>query len=290
MLIRAPQNRVRGSVFSVLCTLSALFSAAPAHAIAFAESQGQLFFDGFSQPPESASTLTDTDTFTFSSQGAAAAEADAEAVFPDGETLGGSPAFGFNTIFSEAFVDGIGAADAFSEASVVGDFFIDGSRTTPVAFSFDFFASLSVFGQVDSPATEQASASASIVWAVVEQSGGQINILDAFDLSASLDTVSDGDFLVLETTPNIDLSAALPLLEDDFGGSTESADALVLGRYQRSFDEPQSLQLVEFKQGQASATGVPEPSTILASVGLGLVILRRSRQRRAAAATEPRES
>lgn len=281
------QFQLRSATFSAVCTLSAVFSAAPAQAIAFAESQGQILFTGFRQTPISTTTVTDTDTDTFSSRGIAAADAGADALFPDSEVLGESPAFGFNTIFSEAFVDGVGVADAFSEASVVGDFLVDGSRDTPVAFSFDFLASLSTFGQVDSSVTEQASASASVVWALVERSNAQTSILDAFSLSAAVDTASDRDFLSLETTPNVDLSAALPLLANSFGGSSESAAAVVSGRYQRRFDEPRSLQLVEVKQGHASATAVPEPSTILASVGLGLAILRRAQQRQAA--TESRE-
>ncbi|MEB3357024.1 MAG: PEP-CTERM sorting domain-containing protein [Synechococcales bacterium] len=259
------------------CALSATLPAAPAQAIAFSESQSEIFFVNFSHAPFSTATSTDTNTFTFTDNDLAIANAEANAIFPDASVVGSLPIIAANRLFNEAFAPGgTSLATASSEASVVGDFWVD-VASEPTVFSFDFIGFLDVFGVVDSSPTEQASASATIFWGIFDQTEELPVLLDIFDLKAGLETFSDRDFLSLQTTENIDLLPDLTALDTDFGGTAESARVNFAGSYQRTFTTSRSLRLVEFKQGQATAS-VPEPSLMLA-MGIGGVALLRSRRR-----------
>ncbi|MDY6939187.1 MAG: hypothetical protein SWY16_16145 [Cyanobacteriota bacterium] len=253
----------------------------PTLAATFASSDSAVNLFNFSQAPASGSFSLDADAQAFnlgvldpgstfdggdsvsSSAGSgsifAGAEANATLLFNE------DPAEAFNN--TSNFIEGNGREYSVftnSSAQVIGNFFLE----TPSLFSFDFEISSILDIAIDDLATEKARASSDISFAIFGgTSQSDLTLLDAFSISALLNTRQpDQNTTIQASSNNFNFSQQSG---SSFGSSQmeESIAFFVEGSYERSFNAPTYLTVVEVKNGNA-AVEVPEPfeSSILLSL------------------------
>lgn len=244
---------------SALAPLALCIAASPSLAVTLASSEGSFDIYNFSHNPQDIETLTDTTTVAIASNGQVNADADASALFVVDPSA--SSTFASNSSFSKVNGDGsdyFGSAE--SEAGAIGyNFLVEGGES----FSFDFAAALNLEISIDKP-SEVASATGDLFLELYDSTNPDNWVpLDSFTLSAALTTSGGGDFLDHDKSANITFDPSETSFVTSFGGTQESINASVLGSFERTFDKPTYLTLVEAKSNQASAA-VPEPASIVA--------------------------
>ena len=238
---------------------------APSRAATIAGSAAEVTIDNFSHTPTDRGTSTNTNTQAIANSGAVISQANAEAFFISNchELLAAN--------LSQSEVIGSGnnySGLAQSQATVIGDFFIDSEET----FSFSFQTFLALLTSVDNPQSERARANGSISFWVINT---VTNILlDSFQFAIGLDS-SSGFYA------NAFVSNSFKPTQINFNFLAEGSAAASLlytsGVYSRTFNNATNLRLVEVKnniaktEAEAEAEAVPEPSTVLGTaIFLGL--------------------
>ena len=264
-------NHISGAIAFLLATplvTSLSVGIAPSSAATIAGSAAEVAIDNFSHTPTYTGTSTNTNTQAIANSGAVISQANAEAFFISNchELLAAN--------LSQSGVIGSGnnySGLAQSQATVIGDFFIDAEET----FSFNFQTFLALLTSVDNPQSERARANGSISFWVINT---VTNILlDSFQFASDLDS-SGGIYLsgfasqsFKPTNINFNLMAQ---------GSTATSLLYTSGVYSRTFNSATNLTLVEFKKNIAEAEAVPEPNTVLATaIFLGLFVMQRKNKK-----------
>ncbi|HIK30423.1 MAG TPA: PEP-CTERM sorting domain-containing protein [Oscillatoriales cyanobacterium M59_W2019_021] len=150
-------------------------------------------------------------------------------------------------------------------STVLGNFFIDRQPGNEV-FSFDFNLSSLLQAVVENPQREQARATANISFLLL--GGANENdrtVLDFFSFSSKLTKTEN----FLENSYSTQKSSNFAFDFFDNSSDSNSNTINILGSYQRSFQAPTYLTLVEVKQGNAT-TNVPEP---ISTLGAGAAAL-----------------
>ncbi|WP_254565265.1 hypothetical protein [Oscillatoria sp. HE19RPO] len=259
---------------------------APAVGATFAFSEASAFLDGFSHNPYSASTFVKTQTLTTTiygsnwnstgndsstvsidyGTGSVFSQSLADALF-----LTEFSAFGYNNTVSQA--GGTGQeyrGIAQSEAKLVGNFFVNPAET----FSFNFDTSFNLFAGIDNPEGERSTASANISFLLLgsnEADFTNASILDSFSVSGHLDTgaYEGGMPFYFEKTDSFHFYDANAFaIYDQPGLNHEEGSLFVTGGFQRSFDRPLHLSLLEVKNTEVTVKA-PEPSILLALIVFG---------------------
>ena len=249
-------------IFLIVSPLVASLSLnlSPTLAATFSFSEAGAFTTNFSHEPQSTFTSADTSTLVISDNGSVIAIAFATAIF----TL--NPASSENYSLSSASGFGgnyIGLSESIS--TIAGfNFFVNDQET----FAFDFGAFLNLETYVDKP-PEQAIASSNISFLLFDSTNqNQWSVLDYFQLSGSLASSGNTDYLAIESSDAFKYSPD-PALSMPFADKHKLASAQVMGKYSRSFGTAKYLSLVEFKNTQARVA-VPVPSSLLGGVCFGL--------------------
>ncbi|MBK4731294.1 hypothetical protein JJD41_15705 [Oxynema sp. CENA135] len=251
-------------------------AASPVGAATLARSESSLEFYNFSHRAISGEVLLNTDSFVVKGDRASevTAMSDATGLFinePSSEQYIANFTRNLATGSGRHYF-GIGE----SSAKIIGDFSILDDRP----FSFNFNGFLSLETNVDSPRQEAARAGGDFSFFLIDLATDRI--LDRFDLSGYLSSTSDDDFLSFTLTDGVvvDRSENITSLEVN----REQAIAALNGSWQRSFEQPTDLRLVELKRTYAEVS-VPEPSfcfgLLLFGSWAGLNWKRRSRDRSA---------
>ncbi|NJP10807.1 MAG: PEP-CTERM sorting domain-containing protein [Leptolyngbyaceae cyanobacterium RU_5_1] len=232
-----------------LITSSAIvLSPNQANAATLALSENHIEFSGFNFSPESTGTFTNTNATVVSNSEFVRADANALAF------LSSNPPRGESFSIAQVLGDGAEYAGlATGEASLVGQFSVQNQ------FSFNFKALLNLKTFVDDSATETARAGGELFFALFADNDLG-NPIDVFSVRGFLDTPGNQDNFGLNVGSNVSLSQNL---NGSFGGNTESIFALFQGSYQRAFDAPKQLTLVQGQFSSASTAAVPEPTTIV---------------------------
>lgn len=245
------------SVASLL-SVNCLFVPSSQAAV-FAESSGDFSFSNFSESP----LATDASVFisTLTAGSGATAIATADSLFESVPTAQAQ-----NVISNSAVISsGPGSALAQSDASVIGLFAIAPNSL----FSFDFSGTLDLLTITEQP-TETASAALETRYALFDDTDpDNVIALDFLSLFGQLNTPSGLDDFEISRS-----SDAVTLTDDFVANSFGNADAAeflsieVAGSYERFFETPASLTLVELKQGVAFAgsqapVDIPESSSPL---------------------------
>lgn len=244
---------------------SSVLLASPVKAATFAYSEGNVLFSEFSQSPSGVSTSTDREALALKGVVSAIAQAQAEANFVD------EPSEASNSSLSVAFgenQDYLGIAQ--SEASILANFDIQANTD----FSFNFLANFNLATSIDNPPQENARATGSIYFALIDTQNR--NILDFFNLAGNITTPGNNDFVELQKSDNVFLSRIIR--EPGFGGLQEFLTVSIEGSLQRYFAGETTLALLEVKQNSVQVTA-PEPSInlalLLATGVIGITINRR---------------
>ncbi|MEG4317866.1 MULTISPECIES: PEP-CTERM sorting domain-containing protein [unclassified Microcoleus] len=241
---------------------------APSSAVTIAGSAAEVSIDNFSHKPTDTRTSTNAYTLTIAENGVVISDAKADAFFISNchELLAGN--------LSETTVQGTGNnygsnyyGLAESQATVIGDFYIDAKQT----FSFNFQTFLHLLTSVDNHKAERANATGSISFWLINT---VTNILlDSFQLASSLDS-SEGLYYDFSATNSFDPTAINFNFQAE--GSVAQSVFYTSGVYSRKFDSATNLTLVEVKNNIAEAEAVPEPSTVLGTaIFLGLFVRAR---------------
>ncbi|AFY79849.1 hypothetical protein [Oscillatoria acuminata] len=284
-----PKLAKRGLLAIAPVLVTSAIGTAPALGATFAFSEASAFLDGFSHNPYYASTFVKTRTLTTTlygsnwnstthdssvvsidpGTGSVFAQSLADALF-----LTDFSAFGYNNALSQA--GGTGSeyrGIAQSEAKLMGNFFVNPTET----FSFNFDAFFDLFAAIDNPKSERSTASANISFLLFGSSEPDFthsSILDYFSVSGHLDTGSYQEEMpfYFEKSDSFHLydSNAFAIY-DQPGLNYEEGSLFVTGGFQRSFDRPMHLSLVEVKNTEVTVKA-PEPSSILALLVLGGVM------------------
>ncbi|MEQ9667322.1 PEP-CTERM sorting domain-containing protein [Coleofasciculus sp. G2-EDA-02] len=244
-------------------------TTSPAIAATFASSEAKVNLDNFSHAPTDISTLTDTQVTAIATNGSVTADAKAEAVFtaaPFGTTQAN------NYSWSQTQGDGrryVGLAKSF--AAIIGyDFIIKAGDT----FEFDFMGFLNLETSIDNLPGEYATAEGMISLALYDSTNpANWVLLDSFLLSGILDTLGESDDLDYQFSENFTLNSSDTSLDTDFVGQEELAEAVINGSYSKTFDSLTKLILIEAKTNQAQVQAVPESSSLLGLLVLGLLFL-----------------
>jgi hypothetical protein len=248
---------------------SSTIVALPSQAATFALSQGEVAFFNFNRSPSSTNTTTSTQTRTIGEDVEALADAKANLLV--------NPPLGFNSSISQA--KGTGSkyfGFARSEAQLIGDFAVKD------VLSFNFGALLGLATSTDSPQIENAQATGSIQFVLLDKLHSY-KTLDSFNLQAGLDTAGTNNFLYFAQTDNIHLTDGS--LDYVTGNNASSVKARVIGSYERTFATPTQVRLVEVKTNRAivkrAVVDEPEPSSLFALIICGSigVFLKRWRAR-----------
>ena len=254
---------------SAIAPLVLSIAASPSLAATLASSEARFNIDNFSHNPLGIQSLTAAKSVAIATSGEVTAE---NKVFST-IVVNPSPRSTFidNSSFSRANGDGddyFGLADSLTE--VIGYNFLIGNGET---FSFDFKGFLNLKTSIDSPQNESASAAETLSLQLYDSTNESNWIpLDSFGLSGALTTPGNDDFLRFNNSASISLDPSRTSFITSFGETKEFAKASVKGDFSRTFDSSTSLTLVEAKRSQASV-GVPEPSSTIASLLLGLAAL-----------------
>lgn len=235
---------------------------APSSAATRAGSTAQISIKNFSHRPTETDTSTDTNTSRIANNGVVINQASADPAFISNcEQL-------LATNLSNSEVTGTGinyTGSAQSQATVIGDFYIDAKET----FSFGAITDLNLFASVDNRQSERAIATGSIFLGLIDT---VTNILlDSFQMSGDLNSSQGFTRNLYRSSDNFDFGAIKLTLRPPYaqGNTIQSVLFTSLWRYSRTFDSATSLRLVEIQnnfaevQAEAPAEAVPEPSTIL---------------------------
>lgn len=236
---------------------------APSRAATIAASAAQVTIDNFSHTPTDRGTSTNTNTQAIANSGAVISQANAEAFFISNchELLAAN--------LSQSEVIGSGnnySGLAQSQATVLGDFFIDSEET----FSFTFQTFLALLTSVDNPQSERASATGSISFWLINTVTNLL--LDSFEIASGLDS-SSGFYANVFSTNSFNPTA----INFNLMAEESAAKSLLYtsGVYSRTFGSATNLRLVEVKNNiaEAEAEAVPEPSAVLGTaIFLGLFV------------------
>ncbi|PSB23735.1 PEP-CTERM sorting domain-containing protein [Stenomitos frigidus] len=250
--------------------VAASVTALPGQAATFALSEANATFSNFNLLPDSTSTDAVTSAIALSFGGNVASAADANALFqvnpPEASNLSVSQASG-------QFGSYLGLAD--SQATVIGRFLVSD------LFQFIFQTNLNLIVAADHPTLENANASGALLVSVFNSTDpNKLSPLDFFTIAGRLDTSSQLDFLQGESSNHFTFTPT-PVLNTLFGETTKSAQASAAGSYQRVFETPTYITLVESKVNHAEVQAVPEPSGFLGLCLGGAVLVYRSRRQAA---------
>lgn len=265
---------------AVSLSIASLSSAQSAQAASIAESSGGFAFNNFSSTPLFTDSDTDTITLTTGNGSEAIATADAIfEIFPAAEAV--------NVLENSAFsAEPISSAFAQSEATIIGDFFVNAGDI----FSFDFAGFLNLSTATETPA-DFAEASLITQYSIFSQNSNEtLTELDFFGLFGQLSTPTGEDDFEIDSSEAITLN---PFEVTGIVGPTETAENIavsVSGSYERLFEAATTLTLIELKQASAfsqndGSTQVPEhssPLVWLLGVGGAILLLGGHRQ-----ATQP---
>lgn len=245
-----------------------VLAASPTLAATLASSEARVNIGNFSHNPFDVSAITNTNTHTVAIQGKVTADANAEAVFPFNPSLPEKPAF--NTSSSQADGAGLGYFGlAQSHAALIGyNFVVEGNNN----FSFDFQAFLDLNTSIDDFSFEHANADGGVSLQLYDTTDfNNWLLLDTFSLDGRLATLGNRDFLDYDKTNNITFDPSKTSFASSFGGTKESANASVVGKYSRHFNRFTSLTLIEAKGNQVAVKAkVPEPSSLMGLLLFGL--------------------
>ncbi|MEQ9551546.1 MAG: PEP-CTERM sorting domain-containing protein [Coleofasciculus sp. G3-WIS-01] len=244
-------------------------TTSPTIAATLASSEARVNLDNFSHTPTEIFTLTDTRTNTIVTDGDVTADAEAEANFT-ADPFGTTEANNYS--WSQAEGEGrryLGVAESF--AAIIGyDFIVDAGDT----FDFDFMGFLDLETSIDNLPGEYATAEGMISLALYDSTNpGNWVLLDSFLLSGILDTLGESDTLDYQFSENFTSNLSRTSLDTDFGGQEELAKAVINGSYSKTFDSLTKLILIEAKTNQAQVQAVPESSSLLGLLVLGLLFL-----------------
>ena len=264
---------------SAIAQFAVGIAASPSLAATLASSEASFNIDNFSHNPLDVFTLADTDTSTITTSAQVTAEADAFATFINNPSE--SP-YASNSSFSRANGEGSNyyLGQAQSLAGVIGYNFLVGDGET---FSFDFDGFLRLETSIDNLKSESANAAGELSFNLYDSTdSNNMMFLDSFTISSNLTTPGDGDFLDSQVSNNITLTSDSE--PTSFGGTQESASALVEGQFSRYFANSTDLTLIEVKTNEASVT-VPEPSSTLGLllfclIGVGYKVRRKHLEQR----------
>lgn len=141
-------------------------------------------------------------------------------------------------------------------STILGQFFI-GEESENDIFSFDFNLSSLLQAVVENPQREQAKAKSNISFLLLGGSNEEDRtVLDFLSISSKL-TKTDTFF---ENSYSIEKSSEFTFNVFDTASDLSSNEINIFGSYQRRFQTPTYLTLVEVKQTE-STTNVPEPLT-----------------------------
>ncbi|MEM9088574.1 MAG: hypothetical protein AAGC93_07495 [Cyanobacteria bacterium P01_F01_bin.53] len=245
------------SLFSVQA-----FSAPSAQAAAFADAFGDFAFESFSTAPFGTNSSVFTSSFSTGSGSSAIVNADALFTnLPSTQAV--------NVISNTASSPNTpGSALAESEASVIGSFAIAPNSS----FSFDFFGSIDLVTAINQP-SDTASAVIETRYVLFDETvnssttePGTQSPLDFLSLYGEINTPTGADVAEVDHSEPVTFSM-LDIVNDT--GSKQSEESIfidVAGRYNRFFEQPTILTLLEIKQGIAfsksqDAVDVPESSS-----------------------------
>ncbi|BAU63153.1 hypothetical protein STA3757_05110 [Stanieria sp. NIES-3757] len=258
------------------CTVNVL----PSYAVTFS-SESFLNSFGFSTTPTEVATNANTNTFTIAGVNSSIeAEAFANSIFfipPDfllqciPNSLVPTPAA---CNYSGAKIEATGSnfsGVAEGRTEVQGSFFVGSSLIgTNETFSFDFSGFLDLESQIDQVLPRQFQTIGEVAFQVYEldTNTSNLTLLDSFSLAGILNTDSKAkdalitneasDYITLNTNSN-----------NNFGGNTETISTFFAGNYSRSFN--QETRLVFVSSSLSKVTPVPESSSWLSLLGLGLL-------------------
>lgn len=226
-------------------------ASAPAMAATLAFSEAAFQFDNFSHSPYAVGTKTNTNTLAVVNNPASSTAASAAALAYFVPESAGN--------FSASYASGKGSyylGVAQSLAQVVGNFLVGPGES----FAFNFKASLALASSVSTPPSERANAAGRIAfWLFGSSNGGPASLLDSFSAFGQV-AASGNNLLSWQSSGNISYMGSAKM----YGTARESfASANFQGSYQRDFNSPTQLTLVEVKENQANVA-VPEPSVPLA--------------------------
>lgn len=262
-------------IFTPIITFSNLV-ALPSNAAIF-QSEGVLSFSNLNQIPTALETSRNTDVVLRARNNSIAiGEAFADniifsqplsSLLPCESQLLVTPA-ACNITTSQIEVQGSDYfASAISQATVLGGLTIASGET----FSFDFSALLSLQTQADDLMAKSFSTSGELslkLYTLSEDTTNpSIQLLDSLTLFGNLNTLGNGDRLELVKSSDrfqfskINTSSL-------FGGTDESAKALIKGSYSRFFEQDATLILVGENTTQIAI--IPESSSRLTVLIFGL--------------------
>lgn len=277
-------------VFATPLFAGSVFTTSPGLAATFANSSTQVFIDNFSHDPFSSFTETLTDTVvtlegTFSEtdssqtesisvlEGSVAAVANAQALL-----VTANPALAVNSTLSQAISDSFASTGlATSEATIIGDFFLDGTASKPETFSFQFELNSRLETSIDYPSIEKATTIADTLFLLVDSTDPNPEnqeVIDFFSLSTELNTLGDDliELSLADENNNFVLAELNPFVEIGRELKQELVTINAQGWYERQFDQPTKLTLIETKRNsvyiellaQQKVVKTPENSGTLA--------------------------
>ena len=223
-----------------------VFAASPSFAASEACAATSVDFGLFSHNPFSIFTDTNTNTVAVAPDGTATASADADAAFVVDPLVSLTTAY--NTSESTTNGDGSSYFGLAQSTAVLGGykFLVEAGET----FSFNFKAFLGLETSLDNPLAESANSLGEIAFQLYEETDSATTLLDSFTLNGNLTSSGDTDFINLQHSENILFDSSD--ISSSFGGLQESANALIQGKYSRTFATPTYLSLFETKAVQAS--------------------------------------
>ena len=263
--------KVAQGIFPVITSIatSLVLAVSPSIGATLASSEARVNLNNFSHAPLDIFTLADTNTSTIATNGQVSAEANAEANFIT-NPIAGTQADNFSiSKTSGSGQNYVGLAQSF--AGIIGYNFIVGGGER---FAFDFEAFLNLGTAIDHPDWESARAQGTISLEIYDTTDPlNSSRLDFLKLSSNLATQGNGDFLTPQQSSGITFNPSGTSFQTSFGGTSEYADASVVGFYARSFDRLTYLSLIETKMNEVSVkVPVPESSNRIGLLLLGLLI------------------
>ncbi|AFY75614.1 hypothetical protein Ple7327_0130 [Pleurocapsa sp. PCC 7327] len=237
---------------------STAIASSPVLAGTLANSAAEFRLSNFSHRPQTTSTFADTSGFT-------------TAAPPGGDVRNSARSLAFfppqtpsalSRSFSLSFGEGRNySGEVQSEAQVLGTFAIEAGET----FSFDFASLLDLETSIQDPKTEAATAAGDITLLLLDNA----TVLDDFLVVGNLSTPGDtNDFLLSEISDNITLTDNSQTTS--FGGNEEFASISIRGSFERSFNSPTNLTLI---QGQTNNASVADPPVSVPEASFGLALL-----------------
>ncbi|KYC37665.1 hypothetical protein WA1_40095 [Scytonema hofmannii PCC 7110] len=240
---------------------SSLLTALPSEAATFATSQSESLYLNFSHTPFSSETKAETETLALSKEGAVLAFADAEAAFVV------EPPFASSSSLSTALGETVNYLGLAESTTTVRGFFDVKANTT---FSFDFAADLYLETEIESPPGENARASGDVLFTLVDTT--QKRVLDFFSIMGNLNSFGKSDFIAVDYSENVAYMDLETHYRAKLQGKKKTASAFITGFLERYITQDSVLAVVEIKRNQARVKA-PEPSTILALLASGVVII-----------------